>query len=87
MRKIEEGTVLIQDTCDEIVFTINGEFKRINPHIEHWIVVDIKSNSYNLYNLDTGRDWKIEKRIFENMLLGNKRLGIEPVLIITDIKA
>lgn len=87
MIKIEEGMVLLQNTCDEIKIGIRGELQRINEHIEHWLVKDIKTNSTTLYNLDTGRSMKVDNKTLYNMLKGNERLNIKPMFTISNERA
>lgn len=87
MIKIEEGMVLLQNTCDEIKIGIRGELQRINEHIEHWLVKDIKTNSTTLYNLDTGKSMRVDNNTLCNMLKENKRLKIKPIFTISNEKA
>ena len=55
MKFINEGTVLIENTCDAIEMDLKGNSKRINPHKEHWLVQKVQKHGFTLYNLDTQR--------------------------------
>lgn len=53
MRKyVDVGSVLLYETCDAIELDLNGNSKRINPHIEHLLVIDIRKEGFYLHNLD-----------------------------------
>ena len=52
---VNVGTVLLQNTCDEIAMDLDGNSRRINTHVEHWLVEDVRKEGFYLYNLDTKR--------------------------------
>ena len=85
--KIEEGTILLQRTSDAIELDLQGNSRAVNPHIEHWLVQEINSKNYVLYNLGTQRVWKIEKDKMGCYLLENKRFGIKPMFTISEERA
>lgn len=74
------GDVLIQRTCDAIETDLNGNSKEINPHNEHWLIEDMGSWGFKLYNLDTQRV-RAFSRAEMNIALASE------LLIPTDIKA
>ena len=84
VRSLEEGTILLQDTCDEIHFDLAGNFEEINPHTEHWLVQEINSKSYVLYNLDNQRSWRVPKEEMALYLYGNERFGLKAMLRISE---
>ena len=84
---INEGTILLQKTSDEILMDLKGNTQEVNPHTEHWLVEDIKATTIKLYNLDTQRTWTIKKELLDGMLKGNKRFGIEPMFQISNEQA
>lgn len=79
MKELIEGMILEQDTSDSIEMDLNGNTKEVNPHVEHWLVKDVTSNQYILYNLDTQRTWKVKKSDMSLWLRGNKSFGIKPM--------
>lgn len=79
LENIKEGTILEQETCDEILMDLHGNTQGVNEHIEHWLVKDETSNGYVLYNLDTQRTWKVKKNDMRLWLRGNKSFGIKPL--------
>ena len=81
---IKEGTILLQETSDAIEMDLEGNTKSINPHTEHWLVEDVRANTYKLYNLDTQRTWILEKDLLSGMLRGNKKYGIKPMFTISN---
>lgn len=83
MIKLAEGTILLQETCDEIHFDLQGNFEEVNPHTEHWLVKDVTTNSYVLYNLDTQRTRNVSKEEMQYALRGNKKYGIKPIFQIS----
>ena len=83
LSKIEEGTILLQDTCDAIEMDLAGNSLRINPHTEHWLVQEINSKSYVLYNLDNQRNWRVPKEEMALYLYGNERFGLKAMLRIS----
>lgn len=80
--KLEIGMILEQETCDEILMDLKGNIQRVNPHIEHWVIEDITSKEYKLYNLDTQRTWKIKKIDMEYILYRGKY--VRPMLKISE---
>ena len=84
MYSLKVGTVLLQETSDEILMDLEGHTQAINQHIEHWLIEDIKLGKYKLYNLDTKRVWIIPYKELELMLRGNKRYNIKPMFTISD---
>lgn len=84
MYLLKVGTVLLQETSDEILMDLEGNTQAINQHIEHWLIEDIKLGKYKLYNLDTKRVWIIPYKELELMLRGNKRYNIKPMFTISD---
>ena len=84
MYLLKVGTVLLQETSDEILMDLEGHTQAINQHIEHWLIEDIKLGKYKLYNLDTKRVWIIPYKELELMLRGNKRYNIKPMFTISD---
>ena len=79
-----EGTVLLQETSDEITFDLEGNTKAVNPHTEHWLVQEVRKEGFKLYNLDTQRTWIVSRGELNAMLRGNKKYGIPPMLTISD---
>lgn len=74
------GDVLIQDTCDAIDVALNGQTKAVNPHKEHWVIEDIKGDTYHLYNLDTQRTMKMSEKalyghikIYKSMTISDEK--------------
>ena len=82
---VKVGTVLLQETSDAIEMDLNGNSKSINPHIEHWLVEDIKKEGFYLYNLDTQRKWVISRGQLNGMLYGNKY--VKPFFTISEEEA
>lgn len=87
MRKLEEGMILLQETCDSIEISLNGESRDIGYHIEHWLIQEITKNGYILYNLDKGRTWKVDKDKMEMYLWENKKMNIKPLLKLSEERA
>ena len=85
--KIEEGTILLQDTCDEIHFDLAGNFEEINPHTEHWLVQEVTSKGFVLYNLDTQRVRRISKEDMASHLWESKQYDIKPIFRISEERA
>lgn len=83
-RFVVEGTVLLQETCDEIHLDLDGNAKRINPHDEHWLVQEVRKEGFKLYNLDTQRIWIVSRGELNAMLIGNEKYKIPPMLRISD---
>lgn len=83
-RRLEEGTILLQRTSDAIELDLQGNSRAVNPHIEHWLIQEISSKNYVLYNLDTQRVWKIEKDKMACYLLESKTFGIKPMFTISE---
>ena len=82
--ELKEGMILEQQTSDAIELDLQGKINNvINPHIEHWLIEDITSTNYVLYNLDNQRKWKIKKEDMKYYLMGNKRYGIYPMFTIS----
>ena len=84
MYLLKVGTVLLQETSDEILMDLEGNTQAINQNTEHWLIEDIKLGKYKLYNLDTKRVWNIPHKELELMLRGNKRYNIKPMFTISD---
>ena len=84
LSKIQEGTILLQDTCDEIHFDLVGNFEEINPHTEHWLVQEVTSKGFVLYNLDTQRVRRISKEDMVMHLWESKKNGIKPIFRISE---
>lgn len=84
LSRLEEGTILLQDTCDAIEMDLRGNSQRINPHTEHWLVQEINSKSYVLYNLDTQSTWRVPKEEMALYLYGNERFGLKAMLRISE---
>lgn len=84
LSRLEEGTILLQDTCDAIEMDLRGNSQRINPHTEHWLVQEINSKSYVLYNLDNQRSWRVPKEEMALYLYGNERFGLKAMLRISE---
>lgn len=84
MYLLKVGTVLLQETSDEILMDLEGHTQAINQHTEHWLIEDIKLGKYKLYNLDTKRVWIIPHKELELMVRGNKRYNIKPMFTISD---
>lgn len=84
MKEIKEGTILLQETCDEILIGLNGNTTEVNKHIEHWLVKDIKKNEFVLYNLDNQRIWKISKDKMQYYLFENKKYNIKAIFTISN---
>lgn len=84
---LDIGTVLLHRTCDEIRIDLNGNTEGINEHMEHYVIEDITSKTYNLYNLDRGNTWRIEKEKMKYYLQGNPRYNIAPMFEISNEKA
>lgn len=82
--KIEEGTILLQRTSDAIELDLQGNSRAVNPHIEHWLVQEINSKNYVLYNLDTQRVWRIERERMASFLWESKAYGIKPMFTISE---
>jgi len=85
-KEIEEGTILEQDTCDEIQISLNGDVNSINEHTEHWLVQNITPNTYELYNLDTKCFMRVKKDMMKAYLIGNHKMGIKPMFRISNEK-
>lgn len=83
MEKLKEGMVLEQDTCDEIHIDLYGNTRRINEHTEHWLIKDITTNYYVLYNLDNQRIWRIPKEDMPVYILENKKFGVNAMFRIS----
>lgn len=81
--ELKEGVVLEQLTSDAIEMDLEGHTEDINPHIEHWLVKDITTNYYVLYNLEKGYNWKVKKENMGFFLKGNKKWDIKPLLTIS----
>lgn len=60
------------------------EMKEANPHTEHWLVQEINSKSYVLYNLDTQSTWRVPKEEMALYLYGNERFGLKAMLRISE---
>lgn len=84
VRSLEEGTILLQDTCDEIHFDLAGNFEEINPHTEHWLVQEVTSKGFVLYNLDTQRVRRMSKEDMASYLAESKKYGIKPIFTISE---
>lgn len=52
---VNVGCVLLENTCDAIEFDMKGNSKRVNPHIEHWLIEKVRKEGFYLYNLDNQR--------------------------------
>lgn len=87
VRSLEEGTILLQDTCDEIHFDLAGNFEEINPHTEHWLVQEVTSKGFVLYNLDTQRVRRISKEDMASHLWESKQYDIKPIFRISEERA
>lgn len=83
-KTIEEGTILLQRTSDAIEMDLQGNTYEVNPHTEHWLVQEINSKSYVLYNLDTQRTWRVERDRMASYLWESKSLGIKPMFTISE---
>ena len=87
VRSLEEGTILLQDTCDEIHFDLAGNFEEINPHTEHWLVQEVTSKGFVLYNLDTQRVRRISREDMASHLWESKQYDIKPIFRISEERA
>ena len=83
LEQLKEGMILEQDTCDEIHIDLYGNIRRINEHIEHWLIKDITANYYVLYNLDNQRIWRISKEDMPLYFLENKKVGLNAMFRIS----
>ena len=81
--ELEIGTILEHETCDSILMDLQGNTQDVNRHIEHWVVADITSKSYMLYNLDKNGTWRIPKEKMEIYLKGIKKYKIKPMFKIS----
>lgn len=64
MLPVDVGSVIYQKTSDEIQMSLDGEITAINEHEEPWVIMDINKDTMNLYNLETGRKYKMYLREF-----------------------
>ena len=87
MKEIEEGMILLQNTCNEIKIDMKGKATRINEHTEHWLIQEIKKDNVVLYNLDNQRTMKIERKTLINMLTGINKYNIKPMFTISNERA
>lgn len=87
LSKLEEGTILLQDTCDAIEMDLAGNSLRINPHTEHWLVQEVTSKGFVLYNLDTQRVRRISKEDMASHLWESKQYDIKPIFRISKERA
>ena len=84
VRSLEEGTILLQETSDEIHFDLAGNFEEINKHIEHWLVQEVTSKGFVLYNLDTQRVRRMSKDEMASHLWESKQYDIKPIFRISE---
>lgn len=84
VRSLKEGTILLQETCDEIHFDLAGNFEEINPHTEHWLVQEVTSKGFVLYNLDTQRVRRISREDMASHLWSSKQYDIKPIFTISE---
>lgn len=84
MKELKEGMVLQQETCDEILISLDGVSRRVNVHFEYWLIKDINSKYYILYNLNNQKEWKIEKSKMWLYFAENKKHNIKPIFKISD---
>ena len=87
VRSLEEGTILLQETSDEIHFDLAGNFEEINPHTEHWLVQEVTSKGFVLYNLDTQRVRRMDKQEMASHLWESKAYDIKPIFTISEERA
>ena len=58
---VEIGTVLEEETCDSIELWLDGKSKRNNVHTIHWVINDMGTWGFQLYNLDTQKTKRISR--------------------------
>ena len=68
MLPVDVGSVIYQKTSDEIQMSLDGNITAINEHEEPWVIMDINKDTMNLYNLETGRKYKMYLREFYDLV-------------------